>query len=115
MLVSAPFMALRNEKSRNRPSTTTGGAPDHRPTIKKMTVMIHCCGTVNTRRPALSINATVTATPATATIVIPTPPASPLERPYFSNTSAANVAIAKYGSTLQNQNHDTNTVIRQYC
>src|SRR5215813_5154028 len=62
MLVSAPFMALRNEKTRNRPSTTSGGAPDHRPMIKKTTVMIHCCGTVNSRRPALSMNATVTAT-----------------------------------------------------
>lgn len=35
--------------------------------------------------------------------------------PYCCSTLSANVAIAKYGVTAQNQNPDVKSVARQYC
>src|SRR5262245_47728986 len=115
MLVSVPAIAFRNENTRNRTNTTIGGAPAQIPMIAKTATQIHCGGTVNRRRPALSINSIVTTTARVATIDNPTPPANPPLRPYFCSTLSAKVPIAKYGVTTQNQNTEANIVARQYC
>src|SRR5262245_58327686 len=115
MPVNVLYIALKNENAKNRANTIIGGAPAHRPMIASNTVHSHCGGTVSTRRPTLSTNSTVSTTAAAANADSPTPPASPPPSPYFCSRGSANVAIAKYGVTAQNQNPAVNSVARQYC